>query len=248
MTEASARLNALAARLERLAGELEERKDKRCVFCTAYALMTRRIAAEVATAGLAEPDWVADVADAFADRYFAAVDAYDGGGKVPPAWRAVFDTLARRRTSPVEDLVFGVYAHIVRDLPHTLVECGLVDGAGRSRIADHHVVTAIVGRAIDPIQDAVARRYGPFIRPLDRIGKRFDELLTDYGIRLSRGMAWYNALRLEEPGSRDAAAEALERSTAVFVAHVMDPPLASGRAGLRFLRWLASFLRRWPRT
>ena len=247
-TTASARLDGVATRLEARAHALEERKDSRCVFATAYALMTRRIAAELPTAGLAEPEWVVEVAERFVERYFLALDAYDRGDDVPPTWRAVFETLATRRTSVVEDLVFGVYAHIVRDLPHTLVECGLADPEGRSRIADHHIVTAVVGRAIDGIQDAVADRYGPYIRPLDRIGKRNDEILTDYGIRLSRGMAWYNALRLAEPSSADAAAAALERSTAVFVEQVMDPPLASARAGLRALRWLASYFRRWPKS
>lgn len=128
------------------------------------------------------------------------------------------------------------------------MDCGLTDREGRSRIGDHHIVTAVVGRAIDGIQDAVSARYGPYIRPLDRIGERYDEILTDYGIRLSRGVAWYNALRLGDPSSAGAAAAALERSTSVFVEHVMDPPLSSARAGLRALRWLASYFRRWPRS
>jgi Family of unknown function (DUF5995) len=244
----AARLDAVATRLETRAGALEERKDSRCVFASAYAIMTRRVADELETAGLTEPEWVVELAERFSARYVFALDAYDGGRDVPPAWRAVFDTLATRRTSVVEDLLFGVYAHIVRDLPHTLVECGLADANGRSRIADHHVVTAIVGRAIDGIQNTVSARYGPYIRTLDRVGKRYDEILTDYGIRLSRGMAWYNALRLADPSSADAAAAALERSTAVFVEQVMDPPLSSARAGLRALRWLASYFRRWPKA
>ena len=244
----AARLDAVATRLEARAGALEERKDSRCVFATAYALMTRRIADELPTAGLTEPEWVVDLAERFSERYFFALDAYESGGDVPPAWRAVFDTLATRRTSVVEDLLFGVYAHIVRDLPHTLVECGLAGADGRSRVGDHHVVTAIVGRAIDGIQDAVSTRYGPYALPLDQIGQRYDEILTDYGIRLSRGMAWYNALRLADASSADAAAASLERSTTVFVGQVMDPPLASARAGLRALRWLASYFRRWPKS
>ncbi len=244
----AARLDAVAARLEDRARILERERDSRCVFSTAYAIMTRRIADELPTAGLADPEWVVTMAEAFSERYFLALDAYHRGGDPPPAWQAVFDTLAARRTSVVEDLVFGVYAHIVRDLPHTLVDCGFADAEGRSRIGDHHVVTAIVGRAIDDIQDAVAARYGPYVRPLDRIGKRNDEILTDYGIRLSRGMAWYNGLRLAESGSAAAAAAALERSTAVFVAQVIDPPFWSLRAPLRLLRRIASYLRRWPRS
>ena len=240
------RLDVVASRLEARARVLEAQKDSRCVFTHAYSLMTRRLATELQAGELDDPDWVVDLAETFAQRYFAALDGYDSGAEVPPAWAAVFTTICGRRTSVVEDLVFGVYAHIVRDLPHTLVECGLADAGGRSRIRDHHIVTAIVGRAIDPIQDAVSARYGPYVRPIDRIGRRYDEILTDYGIRLSRGMAWYNALRLSEQVSAEAAAASLDRSTAVFVAHVMDPPFWSGRAVLRALRGLASLFRRWP--
>lgn len=242
-----ARLDAVATRLDARARELDEREDSRAVFTRGYALMTRRIAAELLTSGLDDPEWVVALAEAFAGRYFHALDAYDSGGDVPPAWRAVFATLARRRTSVLEDLVFGVYAHIVRDLPHTLQEVGLVHADGRSRVRDHHVVTGIVGRAIDDIQAAVSARYGPYVGSLDRIGQRYDEILTDYGIRLSRGMAWYNAMRLADPASAEAAAASVERSPEVFVDQVMNPPLWSLRVGSRASRWLAAHLRRWPK-
>ena len=208
--------------------------------------MTRRIAAELPTSGLDDPEWVVGLAEAFAERYFRALEAYDEGAGAPAAWQAVFDTLARRRTSVVEDLAFGVYAHIVRDLPHTLQEVGVVDDLGRSRLADHHTVTAIVGRSIDGVQEAVSRRYGPYVAVLDRIGRRYDEILTDYGIRLSRGMAWYNALRLDDPHLRAAAGAAIEASPQIFVQQVMEPPLWSARAALRALRWVAALFRRWP--
>jgi hypothetical protein len=248
MTTASRveRLEALAARLDASVSELEDRKDSRCVFTHAYALMTRRLAAELPASDLDDADWVVEIAEAFAEKYFSALEQYDRGGEPPPAWRAVFTTISSRRTSVLEDLTFGVYAHIVRDLPHTLRELGLADAAGRSRLRDHHTVTAIVGRAIDDVQAAVSERYGPYVRPLDRIGDRYDEILTNYGIRLSRGMAWYNAQRLDHPRSAASAAAAVEESTRVFVAQVMDPPLFSLRVFLRASRWLAALLRRWP--
>jgi hypothetical protein len=242
------RLAALAARLEERALALEERRDSRCVFTHAYALMTRRIATELPTSDLDDAQWVVELAEAFAAKYFSALDAHEQGGEPPPAWRAVFTTTSSRRTSVLEDLVFGVYAHIVRDLPHTLRELGLADATGRSRLRDHHTVTAIVGRAIDDVQAAVSERYGPYVRWLDRIGNRYDEILTDYGIRLSRGMAWYNALRLDDPRSAAAAAAAVEESPEVFVAQVMNPPLLSLRVFLRASRWLAGWFRRWPKA
>ena len=242
------RLEALAARLDARARALEAHKDARCVFTHAYALMTRRLAAELPAGEIGDPGWVVDLAEAFAEKYFRALEMYDRGGEPPAAWQAVFATIGSRRTSVLEELAFGVYAHIVRDLPHTLQEVGLTDSGGRSRLRDHHTVTAIVGRAIDDVQAAVSERYGPYVRALDRIGNGYDEILTNYGIRLSRGMAWYNAERLGDPSSAASAAAALEKSTSVFVAQVMNPPLVSLRAFLRASRWCAAFLRRWPHT
>jgi hypothetical protein len=240
------RLEAVATRLDAHARALEAREDSRCVFTHAYALMTRRIVAELPAGELDDAAWVVGLAETFAGRYFHALDAYDSGAEVPPAWTAVFTTICGRRTSVLEDLVFGVYAHIVRDLPHALVEVGLADRAGRSRIRDHHILTAIVASTIEDVQEEVAARYGPYVRSLDRIGKRYDEILTGYGIRLSRGMAWYNAMRLDDPRSADAAAAAVERSPRVFIDEVMNPPIWSLRVGLRASRWIVAHLRRWP--
>jgi hypothetical protein len=92
----------------------------------------------------------------------------------------------------------------------------------------------------------VSEHYGPYVRWLDHVGEGYDEILTNYGIRLSRGMAWYNALRLDDPRSAASAAAAVEASTRVFVAQVMNPPLLSARVVLRVARWLAALFRRWP--
>jgi hypothetical protein len=243
---AARRIAAVASRLDERARALERQKDSRCVFTHAYMLMTRRLEAELETSGLADPDWVAELAEAFVGRYFYALDEYDAGREPPAAWQTVFATICSRKTSVIEDLVFGVYAHIVRDLPHTLAEVGTADAHGRSRIADHHIVTAIVGHAIEEIQASTAHRYGPYVSVLDRLGAQYDEALTDYGIRLSRGMAWYNALRLVDERSTAAAAAAVEESPAFFVREVMSPPVWSVRTLLRASRWLTGHLRRWP--
>jgi hypothetical protein len=216
------------------------------VFTHAYALMTRRIATDLPASGAADPDWVVDLAEAFAARYFHALDAYDARGEVPPAWQAVFGTICARRTSVVEDLVFAMTAHIVRDLPHALLDVGLAGPDGSTRIHDFHLVNDTMGHSVDDVQAEVSRRYGPYVRFLDRIGERYDEILTNYGIRMSRGLAWYNAVRLQDPLSSEAAAASVERSPKVVIDEVMRPPIWSLRIALRSLRWVVAHLRRWP--
>jgi hypothetical protein len=240
------RLEALAASLAGRARRLEQRRDSRCVFTHAYALMTRRLAAEVSTSTLTEPAWVVALAETFAARYAAALDAWDAGEEPAPAWREVFEAIGSRRTSVLEDLVLAMAAHIMRDLPHSLLDAGLEAPDGSSRIGDFHAVNDVLGKAVDEIQDEVGRRYARYFRSLDRIGRGYDEILTNYGVRVSRGLAWYNARRLADPRSSEDAASSIERSPIVFAHGVMNPPLRSLRVLLRALRWCLGYLRRWP--
>jgi hypothetical protein len=235
------RLDALAEQLEGLAARYEAERDSRCVFTYAYAFMTRRLAEELPDARIADPDWVVALAEAFGARYVAAVTGWDDDrASVPAGWAAVFGTICPRRTSPLEDLVFAMAAHIIRDLPHALTDVGLEDAEGRSHVGDFHAVNRVMGDTIDDMQSRIGERYAHYLRWLDRVGRAQDELLSNYGIRMSRGMAWYNAMRLLDPASRADAAKSIEDSPGDFVREIMRQPL------LRLFRLIVHSRRRWP--
>jgi hypothetical protein len=235
------RLAALAERLDGLAARYEAERDSRCVFTYAYAFMTRRLAEELPTAGMEDPDWIVELAETFGGRYIAAVTAWDEDREhVPPGWRSVFETICPKRTSPFEDLVFGMAGHIIRDLPHALVEVGLEDAKGRSHIGDFHGMNKVLGNTVDDMQSEIGERYAPYLRWLDKVGRAQDELLSNYGIHVSRSMAWYNATRLLDPGSRAAAEASIEDSPGDFIREIMRQPL------LRLFRLVVHSMRRWP--
>jgi Family of unknown function (DUF5995) len=247
-TELHERLAAVAERLDARARELDERRDSRAVFTHAYALMTTQIAKELPTDPSFDPGWTVSLAEAFAARYFAALDAWDRGSGVPPAWDTVFRAICDRRTSVVEDLVFAMTAHIVRDLPHALLDVGLRDSSGRPHVHDFHAVNDVLGHEIQPIVNATSSRYGRYVKLLDRLGKPYDRIITNYGIRLSRGVAWYNAMRLEDAAEAADASDSIEKSPGVVVDQALDPPVWSLRILLRFVRWVLGFLRKWPQA
>jgi hypothetical protein len=234
-----ARLRSLERRLATAAFELESARDSRCVFTYAYAMMTRRIAADLPKRTDVDAAWIVSLAEAFAARYFEALDA--GATRAQTAWSFAFDAM-RRRTSVVEDLVIAMAVHIAHDLPHALERVTPLDG----HVADFHAVNDMMGSSIETIQRDVALRYSPYVRWLDRLAGQQDEILTNYGIRLSRGMAWYNAARLLEPGAAEAGRRSIERTSLVFVQSVLEPPVWSLRQGLRLFRLVVSLLRRWP--
>ena len=237
------RLGALVDDLRQRSDAMEAQRDGRCVFTRTYARMTLRLAAGLEDGRFTDPDWVTSLAEAFAARYIAALEGVSGS----PAWEEVFAAITGRRprTSVIEDLVFAMTAHIVRDLPYALGDADFLS-PGPSRIHDFHSVNAIMGEALEDIQVDIAQRYAPAVKVLDRLGKRYDEILTNYGVRMSRGLAWYNAMRLCYPASRSEAARSIEESPVVFMRDVLSPKLWLTGLVFRTMRVIASFGRRWP--
>jgi hypothetical protein len=203
--------------------------------------MTKRLREGLPKAGLSDPDWIVELAETFGGLYVAAVTGWDEDREhVPPGWRSVFSTICPQRTSPFEDLVFAMAAHIIRDLPHALVAVKLTDAEGNSHIRDFHAINKIMGNTVDDMQDRIGERYARYLRWLDRVGRAQDELLSNYGIRVSRGMAWYNATRLLDEASREEARDSIDKSPGEFIDEILGQPL------LRLFRLLVHSLRRWP--
>jgi hypothetical protein len=245
VAELQARLEALADRLDERRIALERRKDSRCVFTCAYVLITRRLARGLPAAGYEDPAWIVELAETFAGLYFAALDASAGGEPVGEAWGCVFDAIDRRHSSVLEDLVFSMTAHIVHDLPAALDHVGGV-AAARTHVHDFHAVNDTMGAGIDEIENAISRRYAPWVRWLDHLGRPYSRILSNYGIRMSRGLAWYNAVRLADSASRADAQSSTARSVVEFVDEVLHPRAWELNAALKVGRFLVGLLRRWP--
>jgi hypothetical protein len=241
------KVRAIADRLEQDVVRYEAARDSRAVFAYGYSLLTRTLASALARGQFVDPDWVATLAEIFAERYFQARALYDRGLAPPTPWREVFDVICTRRSSVLEDLIFPITVHIVHDLPLSLVDVGLTGANGSSHIFDHHLVNDVLEAAIDTIQDAVARRYEPLVAWLDQLGANLDEIATNYGLRVSRGVAWYNATRLLDAASHDDALDGITRSPLVLVEEVQRPPIWSLRALFCLSRSIAARFRRWPR-
>ena len=241
-----AMVTSLAVELERLALQFERARDPRCVFARSYASMTRVLAASLPRSDFSDPAWVAQFAVTFGDYYLRALRDYDSGTLVRGAWSTVFQAGEEGRTSVLEDLLLGMTAHIVNDLPLALCDVGMTTPRGESRIGDYHTINEVLAHAIEGIQSEITRRYDRLLGVLDRCAESYDEIVTGYGLRISRAGAWYNAQRLLDPDSRSAAMAAISRSPEITLHELLDPPLLSLRCALRLTRILSRTARCWP--
>lgn len=230
--------------LRRYRDWFDRNKDPRATFTHAYLFITETFQNEIPKKGFQDPEWVSELVFVFASEYLRAIQEYDMGTLNEGGWKLVFDAILTKRTSVVEELVLSIAAHIIQDLPVALNKMGSRDHSESSRIADFHLANDVLCDAIENLQDELSIRYNGFLRWLDRLGYKNDEILTSYGIRISRGMAWYNAIRLKS--NHEEVAKSLRRSVGDVIKQIISPPF-SLLFLFRIIRIISQLNRRWPK-
>ena len=215
------------------------------VFTHAYLTITENFRQEIPKAGFNNQDWVLALDVAFANEFFRNANANSLGEEVSKGWEPVFDTIKDGKTSVLEELALAMVAHIIHDLPLALKEVQMRQG-DQSMVHDYHLANDVLELGIDQIQQAVARRYNPLLSWMDRVAASSDEVLTNYGIRLARAIAWYNGERLLDPESEGEALESIAKSISTITEKFRRPPLLSMRIFLWVARWISRSTRIWP--
>jgi len=258
---------ALVARVRRLAASLypyhvryEAARDPRAVFAFVYFNITSDLADRLNSPlhGFEDPEWVVELAIAFAGRFQSAMDGIDGWraahpgnnrvdpavltASVPGPWIDVYLATRLEKSYVLEDLIFGMCAHITYDLPHAL------DAVPHSndRLADYHRMNELLASRTKFIEEAVADRYQHSLHWLDWVAGAYGEFFSNYGMRMARAVAWYNAMRLLAPNSQAVAEDALQRTTQLFIEAVRRPKTWWARILLQLARTLLPSRRRWP--
>lgn len=222
--------------------KLEFRRDKRAVFAYVYANMTKNVMEALSANAFHDGEAIATLTEIFAGKYLDALNCYEKGEKCSLAWKVVFDTFREKRTTVVDELLICMYVHISYDLPFCLHETS--EKLGRSvYLPDHHLVNDMLQETTERMQKMVSDRFSYRLAFLDWALKSNDEVLTNYGLRLMRGMAWYNHLRIPfEPKMADV----LYQSTCKHINLVLKGPNMLTAAGLKLFRISMNLLRRWP--
>jgi hypothetical protein len=183
------RLNGISKRLAGYAERYDLMCDSRAIFTRTYSIMTDITARQLPAVRWEDVAWIVGLAEAFSSRYFAALDEYDSNMLGPGAWQYAFVTFDRTRLSALEVLVCGMACHIIHDLPLSLIDVGFQSTGANDRITDYHSMNAVLDSAIGTILEVISRAYNPALRLVEVFGVKNEELLTSYGVSLSRAAA-----------------------------------------------------------
>ena len=242
----------------------ERGHDERAIFAFVYENITQDLANHLRDTKSAfdDPEWVATLTESFAAQFFKAMDAIDtwleGSASdghplaterlyetTPKPWADVYLAIRNGQSYILEDLLFSMMAHISYDLPPALLEAKM-EAPDRSHVRDYHKMNEVLARQTGAIQAAVASRYNRLLALLDRLAGHYDEFFTNYGIRLARSVAWYNACRLLDPSSEEEARRSTLRSAAGFIEYVRRPRAWWLRMFIGAVRLLIPHWRKWP--
>jgi hypothetical protein len=215
----------LLRKLQRQLDQFDRRHDHRAAFLRVYTHMTRRVTTRLDGHFFLDPRWIARVAVRFADMYFAALAAYDTGGKAPPAWHLAFDCARRKRCFLLQDIVLGVNAHINNDLPQVLCAILREEGdwgdSGRMlrRRYDHDQINRILHEIIPAVEGEAAQHYGRLVAVMGWAMGTLDQTLGAFGLKQFRDNTWRNArflLAAADAGEEASVREWVEQD-ALFV-------------------------------
>ena len=179
--------------------------DRDGIFALTYLRTTETLQRTLNEVSFENPASVVREDALFADYYFRAYDAYHSGmGDVPPVWKIAFDAASNRSVSGSGNLILGVSAHILRDLPFVLYE---LDQQGNPiSYEDHNLINQVLLQA--NALGELAQRFDPTIDDGDLPGTE-DDLQRFQIVAQWREVAFRNYERL-----RDAKSDS-ERSLVV---------------------------------
>jgi hypothetical protein len=184
--EVVSRLDAAIARSRRENSRLD-------FFACLYRSVTVRVGEGIVAGRFQDGPRMERLDVVFANRYLAALEAYQAGRRPTRSWAVTFDAARGGSLLILQHLLLGMNAHINLDLGIAAAETA----PGRDLPGlehDFREISRLLGEMLDDVQDKIAR-LSPWMGVLDRVGMRTDEEICTFCLGGSRDLAWTWARR-----------------------------------------------------
>ncbi|WP_420128841.1 DUF5995 family protein [Longimicrobium sp.] len=188
----AATIDEVIARLDAAIDRARRENSRLGYFACLYRQVTVRVKEGIASGRFQDGPRMERLDVIFANRYLAALEAYQAGGRPTHSWRAAFDA-AKGDLLILQHLLLGINAHINLDLGVAAAQTAPgADLAGLEH--DFREISALLGELLDDVQDRIGR-VSPWMGLLDWIGMRHDEVVFTFALGGSRDLAWKWAQR-----------------------------------------------------
>jgi hypothetical protein len=189
----AATLDEVVSRLDAVIARSRRENSRLGFFACLYRSVTVRVGEGIAAGRFQDGPRMERLDVVFANRYLAALDAYQAGRRPTRSWAVAFDAARGGNLLILQHLLLGMNAHINLDLGIAAAQTS----PGRDISAlqhDFREISRLLGEMMDDVQDRIAR-VSPWMGVLDRLGMRTDEEICTFCLGGSRDLAWKWAQR-----------------------------------------------------
>ena len=190
---AAARIADVVERMRAL-DDLLPREDGIACFNRLYLAVTEAVEAQARPGVFADPRFVRWLDVVFANLYLGALSSFLlGRGRVPRAWRALFEARGRPGVAPIQFALAGMNAHINRDLPLALVETCRARDVRPLRGCPQHVDFGRIDGLLAQTQERVKSEFAVgLVGVADQALGRLDDVVATWNVAAARQAAWVN--------------------------------------------------------
>jgi hypothetical protein len=166
----------------------------------------------------------------FANRYFAALDAWRSGGTPTRSWKVAFTAMEDPSRIILQDLLVGMNAHINLDLGIVAAQLCPEDKI-QGLQGDFFKINQILASLIQGVE-VVIGRFSPLIGVLDKLGGKDEAEALNFSLDVARQDAWNHAVILahQPPALQELTIDAIDGKTSFLGKIIADPPGIVGKS------------------
>lgn len=172
----------------------KQHQDPLGYFAVLYRKVTLRVKQGIARNEFEDNARMEQLDVYFANRYFAAYDAYRKGEHCSACWKVAFDASRDKRLVILQHTLLGINAHINLDLG--IAAYDTMAGQDIHQIQpDFFAINRILSEMVDSVK-ANLGKVSPVFNWLVPLAKHKDEMLVKFSINTAREGAWEFAQQL----------------------------------------------------
>ena len=204
------------------------------LFAYLYRRVTAQIKEEVAKGRFEDNPRMQAFDIVFANLYIDAYRKYIAGEPTSQSWQFAFDCKQDRLTF-TQHLLMGMNAHINLDL--AIAASTVMEGKRIEHIKnDFHLVNDILASLTKEMQLRLGK-VSPLLFLLDWLGKKSDEQLVNFSIKVARKQSWLMAQQLWslQAATREQQIKQLDATVHLLSQRIKQPKLRTSKWVLRLI-------------
>ncbi len=208
--------------LDSIIDECREQNNYLCLFAYLYRRVTAQVKVEIERGSFEDNVRMERFDVAFANFYIDAYQKFQAGQPCSRCWEIAFQSKAERLTF-VQHILMGMNAHINLDL--AVAASQVMEGQPVEAIKnDFHKINDILAGLTNEMQQKLGR-VSPLLFLLDWLGKRSDERIINFSIRLAREQSWGMTQLLwgMRGSTREEQIRQLDRTVAALSQRIRQP-------------------------